>query len=585
MATLNLLESFLSAVATVKATGSGTKETSYYRALSNLLDAVGNTLKPKVRCITQLKNLGAGNPDGGFFTADQFDRKTGAPKQPGSPARGVLEVKAPAEAVDVTTASAQVAKYWDRYKLVLVTNLRDWLLLGERNGQRVELERYTLAHTEEDFWTLAAHPRKAEQTHGPAFVDFLTRVLRHNAPLAEPRDLAWLLASYAREARHRIELADPKALTQLAALKSSLEKALGASFDQEQGEHFFRSTLVQTLFYGVFSAWVLRHEQGKPGPFDWKTAAHDLHVPMISALFEQLSQPTKLNALGLMPVLDWAGDALNRVDQTAFFAKFEAVRSVQYFYEPFLEAFDPELRKQLGVWYTPEEIVRYQVARVDEALRNELGLADGLADKNVVVLDPCCGTGAYLVEVLRVIGEKLKAQGADAVAAHELKLAATTRLFGFELLPAPYVVAHLQLGLLLRHLGVALDDDERAGVYLTNALTGWEPRKDPKVALPFPEFSEERDAADAVKQTQKILVVLGNPPYNAFSGVALDEEKDLVAPYKVGLIKTWGIRNSTSTICTCVSSASPSDALPNRAAAAWSATSAIFRLSVSHLSW
>ena len=542
MATTNLLESFLSAVASVKASGAGTKETSYYPALSNLLDAVGNTLKPKVRCIIQLKNLGAGNPDGGFFTADQFDRKTDAPKQPTSPSRGVLEVKAPAEAVDVTTASAQVAKYWDRYKLVLVTNLRDWLLLGERNGQRVELERYTLARSEVEFWQLAAHPRKAEEMFGSAFVDFLKRVLRHNAPLAEPKDLAWLLASYAREARHRIELADPKALTQLSALKSSLEKALGASFDQQQGEHFFRSTLVQTLFYGVFAAWVLRHEQGKPGPFDWKTAAHDLHVPMISALFEQLSQPTKLNALGLTPVLDWAGDALNRVDQAAFFAKFEAVRSVQYFYEPFLEAFDPELRKQLGVWYTPEEIVRYQVARVDEALRNELGLADGLADKNVVVLDPCCGTGTYLVEVLRVIGEKLKAQGADAVAAHELKLAATTRLFGFELLPAPYVVAHLQLGLLLRHLGVALADDERAGVYLTNALTGWEPLKDPKVALPFPEFGEERDAADAVKQTQKILVILGNPPYNAFSGVALHEEKDLIAPYKTGLIKTWGIK-------------------------------------------
>ena len=312
MAIAALLENFLSAVAAVTATGSGTKETSYYTALNNLLDAAGNTLKPKVRCVMQLKNLGAGNPDGGFFTADQFDRKTDAPKQPGSPARGVIEVKAPAEAVSVTTASAQVAKYWDRYKLVLVTNLRDWLLIGERNGQRVELERYTLARDEATFWEIVAHPRKADHEHGSTFADFLARVLRHNAPLAEPRDLAWLLASYAREARHRIELADPKALAQLSALKSSLEKALGASFDQEQGEHFFRSTLVQTLFYGLFSAWVLRHEQGKPGPFDWKTAAHDLHVPMISALFEQLSQPTKLNALGLTPVLDWAGDALTQ---------------------------------------------------------------------------------------------------------------------------------------------------------------------------------------------------------------------------------------------------------------------------------
>ena len=73
---------------------------------------------------------------------------------------------------------------------------------------------------------------------------------------------------------------------------------------------------------------------------------------------------------------------------------------MQYFYEPFLEAFDPELRKELGVWYTPPEIVQYMVARVDPVLREELDIADGLADPSVVVLDPCCGTGAYLVEVL-----------------------------------------------------------------------------------------------------------------------------------------------------------------------------------------
>ena len=70
---------------------------------------------------------------------------------------------------------------------------------------------------------------------------------------------------------------------------------------------------------------------------------------------------------------------------------------MQHFYEPFLEAFDPQLRKDLGVWYTPPEIVRYMVARVDVVLRTELGVADGFADKNVYVLDPCCGTGAFVV--------------------------------------------------------------------------------------------------------------------------------------------------------------------------------------------
>lgn len=552
MAHAKLLEEFLSAVRGVHGTSGGTKETSYYTAINNLLDGVGHTLKPKVRCVMQLKNLGAGNPDGGLFTADQFDRKTSEVKNLGAPARGVIEVKAPAEAVDDTATTGQVSKYWDRYKLVLVTNLRDWLLIGERSGQRVTLERFRLAADEASFWILAAHPTKAQTEQGGAFEDFLERVLLHNAPLGDPKDLAALLASYAREARHRVEHASDAAARQLEALQQSLESSLGVTFSADEGGHFFRSTLVQTLFYGVFSAWVLRREHAEPGqdlgPFDWKSAAHSLNVPMIAALFGQLSQPAKLKALNLTEVLDWAADALNRVDQATFFKTFESTRSIQYFYEPFLAAFDPELRKSLGVWYTPDEIVRYQVARVDQVLQSELGLVDGLADPNVVVLDPCCGTGAYLVEVLRVIAEKLKAQGADALAAHHLKLAATTRLFGFELLPAPYVVAHLQIGLLLRQLGAPLGvnpdgTDERAGIYLTNALTGWEPAKDPKTQIPlYPEFQDERDAADHVKQTQKIIVILGNPPYDAFGGVALGEEQDLVTPYKEGLIKKWGIK-------------------------------------------
>ena len=552
MAQAKLLEEFLTAVRAVHTTHGGTKETSFYTALNNLLDGTGHTLKPKVRCVMQLKNLGAGNPDGGLFTADQFDRTTSKVKNLGAPARGVIEVKAPAEAVDDTATTGQIAKYFDRYKLVLVTNLRDWLLIGERGRQRVTLERFKLAADEASFWHLCDHPVKAQTDLGEAFQDFLARVLLHNAPLADPKDLAALLASYAREARHRVEHASDAAAKQLQALQKSLESSLGVTFNANEGGHFFRSTLVQTLFYGVFSAWVLRRETAVPGQplglFDWKSAAHSLNVPMIAALFGQLSQPAKLKALNLTEVLDWTTDALNRVDQAAFFKTFESTRAIQYFYEPFLAAFDPQLRKSLGVWYTPEEIVRYQVARVDQVLQSELGLPDGLADPNVVVLDPCCGTGAYLVEVLRVIAEKLKAQGADALAAHQLKLAATTRLFGFELLPAPYVVAHLQLGLLLRQLGAPLGHhadgtDERAGIYLTNALTGWEPAKEPKSeVLPFPEFEQERDAADQVKQTQKIIVILGNPPYDAFGGVALGEEQDLVAPYKEGLIKTWGIK-------------------------------------------
>ncbi len=278
-----------------------------------------------------------------------------------------------------------------------------------------------------------------------------------------------------------------------------------------------------------------KDHKGDPGArFNWHEAVWYLHTPMINALFQQISSPAQLGQLGMAEVLDWAGEALNRVRRGEFFSRFEEGHAVQYLYEPFLEAFDSDLRKELGVWYTPPEIVQYMVERVDHVLRQELDIADGLADPNVYVLDPCCGTGAYLVEVLKRIRQTLLQKGADALVAQDLKKAAMQRVFGFELLPAPYVISHLQLGLLLQSLGAPLSDegDERAGVFLTNALTGWEPPQGAKKRLPFPDMERERDAADRVKQEVPVLVVLGNPPYNGFAGVAVDEERDLSDAYR-----------------------------------------------------
>ena len=328
-------------------------------------------------------------------------------------------------------------------------------------------------------------------------------------------------------------------------VRSALEEALGMRFAEEKGEHFFRSTLVQTLFYGIFSAWVLWHRDN-PSPqarFDWQKAEWFLQVPFIRTLYEEIAKPSRLGPLRLDEVLHWAGGVLNRVQRQEFFQQFADEHAVQYFYEPFLEAYDPKLRKQLGVWYTPPEIVKYQVARVDTVLREELGVADGLADPSVVVLDPCCGTGAYLVEVLHRIAATLREKGGDALIGSDLREAAMNRVFGFEILPAPFVVSHLQLGLLLQNEGAPLSHDkgQRAGVYLTNALTGWEPPTGPKQRLMyFADLQEERDAAEEVKRGKSIIVVLGNPPYNGFAGVGVDEEARLIEPYKAGL-KEWGI--------------------------------------------
>ena len=173
------------------------------------------------------------------------------------------------------------------------------------------------------------------------------------------------------------------------------------------------------------------------------------------------------------------------------------------------------------------------VARVDRALKDDLGIAEGLAAENVYVLDPCCGTGAYLAEVLRRIAANLKERNLGALAGAHVKAAALTRVFGFEIMPAPFVVAHLQVGLALRALDAPLAEngDERAQIILTNALTGWEPEED-KSPLPFPELEEERGRAERVKLDAPILVILGNPPYNGFAGMAVGEESALADAYR-----------------------------------------------------
>ena len=525
------VETYFADLRRTRASGGATGERSAYGPLANLLNAVGATLKPKVFCVGELADQGAGHPDFGLYTTKQVQK--GLPRQGQTPERGVVEVKASSEDIGVPMVREQVSRYWGRYGLVLVTNFREFALVGpDASGGEATLESFRLADSDEEFTHRLERPRVFAREAGARLGEYLGRALSHRAALAEPKDLAWLLASYARDGLSRVEAAGEA--PSLQAVRSALEEALGVRFKGDRGARFFHSTLVQTLFYGVFSAWVLWARQMPPpsGTFRWREAVWHLRAPVLRALFQQLSDPGRLQPLGLVEVLDWTAAALDRVDRDAFFARFSEGEAVPYFYEPFLEAFDPALRKQLGVWYTPAEVVRYMVARVDKALKDDLGIAEGLAAENVYVLDPCCGTGAYLAEVLRRIAANLEAQGLGALAGARVKQAATGRVFGFEIMPAPFVVAHLQVGLTMQDLDAPLTDGEteRAGVYLTNALTGWEPRT--TKPLPFPELEEERDRAERVKRDTPVLVILGNPPYNGFAGMAVDEERELSEAYR-----------------------------------------------------
>ena len=505
MPTSAALDIYMDEVHRVRSTSAGTAETSYYPAIGLMLNSVGKSLRPQVYCLHHPSG-GAGIPDFGLFEQAQFQRGE-APSWTTAlhPERGVVEVKPASTSMMALLQRPQVReRYLPVYGLLLATNLWQFRLLSSAGAV---IESLDLASDEAGFWALAAGPRSNSLRE--RLQAFLTRCLLTRAPLRRPSDVAFFLASYAREALGR--LAERAELPALGSLRDGMEDALGIRFEARDGERLFRSTLVQTLFYGVFSAWVVHARAGRMN-FDWRGSSWSLTVPVMSLLFRQTATPEALGPLGLVPLLDAAGAALERVERTTFFAAFSDEQAVQYFYEPFLEYFDPELRRQLGVWYTPPEIVRYQVERVDRSLRDELGIADGLADPSVWVLDPCCGTGSYIVAVLDRIRRTLDDRGMGDLTAEVLKEAATRRIVGFEIMTAPFVIAHWQIAERLHD--APLREGERAAIYLTNALTGW---TDGEAGPPIPGYEAlvaERGAAASVKRARPLLVVLGNPPYN-----------------------------------------------------------------------
>src|SRR5712671_288540 len=194
--------------------------------------------------------------------------------------RGVVEVKGADHRIQTLLDSDQLReRYLPAYGLVLATNLWQYRLVDQGGGVR---ERFDVAEDETEFWRLAHGFRPG--TLLSRFTDFLQRCLLARAPLARPADVAFLLASYAREALTRLE--ERASLPALAALRRGMEQALGIGFGTPNGEHLFRSTFVQTLFYGIFSAWVA-HARAGGTQFDWRAAQWSMTVPVARFLFQQ----------------------------------------------------------------------------------------------------------------------------------------------------------------------------------------------------------------------------------------------------------------------------------------------------------
>ena len=352
------VETYFADLGRVRASGGATVERSSYGPLANLLNAIGATLKPTVFCVGELADQGVGHPDFGLYAAKQV--QTGRPREGQMPERGVVEVKSAEDDAWLTASGDQVSRYWGRYRLVLVTNTRDFVLVGEGvSGRPENLETFRLAEDAEAFANRLDKPRPFAYEIGAGLGEYLSRAVSHRTALVEPKDLARLLASYARDGLARVEAAGDA--PSLRAVRSALEEALGVRFEGEKGERFFRSTLVQTLFYGVFSAWVLwarADATTDAGPlftggygstrFHWREAVWHLRAPVLRALFQQLSDPGRLQPLGLVEVLDWTSAALDRVDRPAFFTRFREGEAVPYFYEPFLGSFRPHTPQAVG---------------------------------------------------------------------------------------------------------------------------------------------------------------------------------------------------------------------------------------------
>ncbi len=559
------LKAFATEVVRLANAGS-TTESTYYPAIKALVTAVltEQELPFEVRTGTSQRRSGGGSdqPDLALYDAS------------GTVLVLCGEVKLPSEDLSTMAVSTdrndQVGRYLAKTRAVLLCNVRGFGLVTADpaySGAGAVPPSSRRLECEVEMWPSTYTLRQGKPIPAMAAHDLAILIevaATRYASIAEPESLARILAQQARRAK--ADLPD-KFSDAVQGLLDDFGRALGITFEGPEGEEFFRSSLIQTAFYGLFAGWALWWYGPHKEPFRWEHLSDYLKIPFLGGLFHEFRHPTRIKELRLAKHLDIATETLSRAVPEVFFSRFQppALRSSQqrgsgvgatailYFYEPFLRAFDPDLRKTLGVWYTPVEIIQYQVARIDHLLRTELSCERGFADEKVVVLDPCCGTGAYLLEVARYVVRQLEEEGVGPLLGAKLLDALCRRIIGFEILTAPFVVAHLQLYLVLSELGAAPSETQRPAIFLTNALTGWSGRD--QLKLNFPELQEEHDAVQGIKNEAKIIVVLGNPPYNRFAGVPMTEEADLVDTYKgirrgpegeqqgrSDLFTRWGIR-------------------------------------------
>ena len=296
----------------------------------------------------------------------------------------------------------------------------------------------------------------------------------------------------------------------------------------------FADWYAQTLVYGLFAA---RYHDDHPETFSRQEAAE--LIPQSNPFLRKLFQ--RLGVYDLDVRVAWIIDDLVGVfgatDVRSLLDANKAERDpVMLFYEDFLTAYDPARRKARGVYYTPAPVVAFIVRAVDDLLQKEFGLKDGLADYSqasdgthrLQILDPATGTGTFLVEVVRKIYSKF--EGQTGVWNNYVKDHLLPRLHGYEILMAPYAMAHLNLEYVFRETGATSLGESRYGIYLTNTLE--DTHFDGNL---FSPIDQEAQAVSQLKQGMRVMVMLGNPPYNVSSSNKSQWIEELMLTYKADL--------------------------------------------------
>jgi type I restriction-modification system DNA methylase subunit len=483
-------------------------ERSYYPAIERLVESFAPNIN------AQIEQAGdASKPD---FAVERRKNRI-----------GVIEVKEPCVSLEEIEKAAaagrpehnaeQFNRYLREYDNLLYTNLLEWRRF--RHHVREAVQTAVIA-------ALGADGKLHLSRDG--LDDFERLVSAYLAARPEPETTAKGLALKMAPLTKELDVNTQKALAAADPYLQGLFEVFQAELIHGLKADEFADMYAQTVAYGLFTARVM---QRGAGDFNRGIAGELLPKtnPFLRRVFKSL-----VDADNMPPSLVWTVEDLAQLIEAADteaiaaeLARFGERRRrgeevvehdpIIYFYEHFLRAYDPKKAKQRGVYYTPLPVVSYIVRSIDELLKSEFDLPLGLADQNVVILDPACGTGTFLYEVVRLIYERLSPRG-TAYWKNEYVPALLKRLFGFELLMAPYTVAHLKLAELLRDTGYEFAESQRLGIYLTNTLEEAEQHVEQTI-LPgiLGAISKEKELADSVKAEKPVMVVLGNPPYAGHS--------------------------------------------------------------------